>query len=126
MPNSYPTLATIVSGQLGLADIEVSNLTNAAPFVGILPAEESSDGILHKYSRETDAPTVGFRRQNAGRYFSASGNELVTIDLEVLDWSHAMDKATADGYPSSKGGREAALAKEGNAHLRAAFSAYEK
>jgi hypothetical protein len=86
--------------------------------------ERSSNGETHKYTKETGAPTVGFRAPNTGREFSKSADTVVTVTLKVLDFSWAVDKAVADIW--RKGGREALIAREGLRHLKAALVKYEK
>ena len=67
---------------------------------------------MHKYTKTTGAPVVGFRAANTGRDVSKTGRELVTASLSILDFSTATDKAVADadirgaGYTISKEIRE--------------------
>ena len=124
MANDFPTIADSVADALDLADIQVTDLLNAAPFVSRLGAEESSNGTTHKYPKETEAPVVGFRAENDGRDFDNDTDEIVTVNLKILDWSFAADKAVADAW--RKGGKEAFIARKGFRHLRSALSAYEK
>lgn len=123
MANDFPTIADSIADALDLADIEVTDLLNSAPFVAQLPAEESSNGTTHKYTKETAAPVVGFRSENDGREYDTSADTLVTVTLKILDWSSKVDKAVADAW--RKGGRDAFLRRQSMRHLRAAVYAYE-
>lgn len=124
MADSYKTLTDLTTiNQAGLADIEVTNIFDDAPLLKALAAGPSSDGTVHKYTRETGAPVVGFRAPNAGRENSKSTDEVVTINLKILDGSFGVDKALADKF---KKGKEAYIAKEAKRHLRAMFGAGEK
>lgn len=110
---------------ISLADIEVTDLRNDAPFMaGPLQYTPATHGTVHKYTKETGAPVVGFRAANAGREFDSSVDTEVTATLAILDWSFLIDKALADAY--KRGGAEAKVAREGRRHLRAAFFAYEQ
>lgn len=124
MPNDFPTIADSVADALDLSDAQVSDLMNGAPLVAALPAEESSDGTTHKYSKEVGAPVVGFRLENKGRDFSNDSDQIVQVALKILDWSFAGDKAVADAW--RRGGREAFLARKGLRTSKAALFAYEK
>lgn len=124
MADDILTIADLIADALDLADNEVSDLLNDAPFVAILPADKSSNGTVHKYTKRTGAPVVGFRSANQGRNLSKSGDTLVTVDLKILDWTFRCDKAVADVW--RKGGSNALLAREGSAHLDAALFAYEQ
>lgn len=106
-----------------VADINVSDVLQDAPFLAALPADTASDGTVHKYLKETGAPTIGFRVINDGRENSKSADTLVTINLQVLDASFDADVALAIGY---KKGREAFIAREALRHLKAAFVGAEK
>lgn len=106
-----------------LADYDITDLLQGAPFLAALAADIASNGTQHKYLKEITAPTVGFRAINAGRPHSKSVDELVTIDLKVLDAGFSVDKAAADIYQH---GTEAFLDREGMRHLRAAFFHAEK
>ena len=125
MPDSLPTLADLVKiNDQNLADIDVSDLLDRAPFMGALFAQPSSNGTDHKYVKEITAPVVGFRAPNEGRDLSKSGDELVTVSLKILDATNGCDVAIADAY--KRGGPEAYVARENLRHLRAAFFHAEK
>ncbi len=118
------TIADSIADALDLAENEVSDLLNEAPLVALLPAEKSSNGITHKYTKRTGAPVVGFRSANSGRDMSKSSDALVSVDLKILDWTFAVDKAVADVW--RKGGAAAFIAREGLAHVGSALFAYEQ
>ena len=125
MPDSLFALADLLKiNDISLAPIDVTDLLNAAPLISRLPYVPATHGTVHKYTKESTAPTVGFRAANAGRAFSKSGDTEVTATLKILDWSYAVDKAIADAYVL--GGASAFVGREGRRHLRAALFAYEK
>lgn len=107
-----------------LADIDVSDLRNDAPFMSQILYQPATHGTVHKYTKETGAPVVGFRSANGGRDMDHSEDTEVTATLQILDWSFAIDKALADAY--KRGGASAKVAREARRHLRAAMFAYEK
>ena len=117
-------MADLVADALDLSDAEVSDLTQATPFLNLLPVERSSNGETHKYAKETGAPVVGFRAPNVGRDEDSSVDTVVTVTLKMLDWSFSVDKGVADIW--RKGGGAALLAREGMRHLKAALVAFEK
>lgn len=119
MAHDLLTVADLVADALDLSEAEVSNLLNAAPLVGRMPVEESSNGTTHKYSIETGAPVVGFRAENVGRDHDHSVDTVVSIALKILDFSWHIDKAVAD--ESRKRSLDEKMAREGNRHLRAAM-----
>lgn len=125
MADAFETLAEmLVINDMNLADIEVTDLLDDAPFLRALAAEPASDGSKHKYTKETGAPVVGFRAPNTGIEHSKSTDTLVTIDLKFLDASTQVDTAIADLW--KKGGVEAFLARKNYRSLKAAFSQAEK
>jgi len=120
----YALADLLVINDSSLADIEVSDLLNAAPFMAQLQFTPATHGTIHKYTKETGAPVVGFRAANAGRDIDSSIDTAVTATLVILDWSFYVDKALADSY--TRGGPDAWIAREAERHLRAAFFAYEQ
>jgi hypothetical protein len=124
MADNLMTIGGLIADRLDLSPAEVSDLLNAAPFVARLGAEESSNGTTHLYSKKTGAPVVGFRAANSGRAFSKSTDQLVTVSLQILDYSSAVDKAVADAW--RKGGAPAFIARETLNHVTAAAFAYEQ
>ncbi len=124
MPDVFPTLADLLTiNGAGISDIEVSDVLNKAPILAALAAAPASDGTLHKYTKETAAPVVGFRAINSGIDNTTGTDELVTIALKILDASHTIDKAWALAY---KKGMEAAVEREVKRHIRAALFMAEK
>ena len=119
MADDLLTVADFLADKLDVADVEVSDLLNDAPFFAGLPVVESSNGTTHKYPKETGAPVVGFRAENAGRDLDHSEDGLVTVNLKILDFSWGVDKAVADAW--MRGGPEALIAREGRRHIRAAM-----
>lgn len=106
-----------------IKDLEITDLLNDAPLLAALAAEPASHGTVHKYTKETGAPVVGFRSPNAGRDLDSSIDTQVSIDLKILDASFGIDKAIADAY--QRGGPAALIARELKRHLKAAFFAAE-
>ena len=119
MAAAYLTLADLVLiNDLNLADLEITDLLDDAPLMKALAAIEASNGTLHKYTKETGAPVVGFRDVNDGRENKKSTDTLVTVTLKILDASFSVDMALANAY---KFGPEAYVAREAVRHLKAAF-----
>lgn len=124
MADSFLTLADLVKiNDKNLADINVTDLLDDAPFMKALAADFSSNGTSHKYVKETGAPVVGFRTVNTGRENTKSSDTLVTIDLKILDGSFKVDKALADAYFR---GAESYIQREAFRHLKAAFFVAEQ
>ena len=123
MANDFHAVADLIGDGLDISSAEVSDLLDSAPLISALPMEESSNGSSHKYVKETGAPVVGFRAENAGRDFDSSDDTLVTVDLKILDFSWMVDKAVADSWTK---GRENYIAREGLRHLKAALFKFEQ
>lgn len=117
-------IADLIGDALDMADIEVSDVLRASPFIAALPMFPSSNGTVHKYTKETQAPVVGFRSANGGRDLDSSVETEVSIDLKILDWSWDVDQAVAKAY--RRGGPKALMVKEGMRHLKAALFAFER
>lgn len=115
-------LATINDNNL--ADIDVTDLLDEAPFLAALPATGASNGTTHKYLKETGAPVVGFRAVNDGREHDHSEDTLVTTNLAILDATFKADVAIASEYKD--GGADGFINRELMRHLKAAFSKAEK
>jgi len=122
MANDFHAIADLIGDALDVSQAEVSDLLDSAPLIASLPMEESSNGSTHKYTKETGAPVVGFRAENAGRDFDSSDDTLVTVTLKILDFSWMVDKAVADAW---RRGRENYIAREGLRHLKAALFKFE-
>ena len=115
----------LVINDLSIADLEVTDILDDCPLLAALNAETASNGTLHKYTKETGAPVVGFRAANAGRgALDSSIDTLVTVTLQILDASFMLDQALAGAY--QKGGAAGLVAREARRHLRAAFFHAEK
>lgn len=126
MPNDMLRIADFVGNALDLADNEISDLRQQAPFLMALPMEPSSHGTKHNYTKETGAPVVGFRGEYKGRCFDHSTDALVSVDLSILDFSWMVDQAVAAAYSKRRGGRDGLIAREGLRHLNAAMFMAEK
>lgn len=120
----YALADLLTINDTSLADITVSDILNKAPFMAALSYVEATHGTIHKYTKETGAPVVGFRDVNGGRDLDSSIDTAVTATLEILDWSFLIDQALADSYV--KGGYNALLDREGIRHLRQAMFVFEK
>lgn len=123
MADDLKTLSDLVADGLDLADIEVSDVLSATPVLDKLSMEESSNGVTHKYTKETGAPVVGFRAENAGRDMDKSADTAVTVTLKHLDFSWMVDTAQAK---ASRRGVEWEIAREGLRHIAAALIKFEK
>ncbi len=120
MANDFLTVADMVADAYDLSGLETSEVRAAAPVIAALPAIPASNGIVHKQSVMTQLPVTGFRSENAGRDFDHSIDRIDTVDLKILDWSWAVDKAVADSSRLS-GGREQYIAREGLRHVQSAM-----
>lgn len=123
MADDLLTVADHIADALDLSGAEVTDLVDQANFLMALPVEYSSNGTVHKYTKETGAPVVGFRAENAGREFDHGSDAPVTVELKILDFSWAIDKAVADAY---RKGRDVAISRSGFRHLKAAMFELEK
>jgi len=123
MADSFMTLAElVVINDKNLADREISDLLQEAPVLAALAAD-TVPGTVHKYTKETGAPVVGFRDVNDGRDNSKSADTLVTVNMKILDASFACDQALAKAY---RKGPDAYIAREAARHVKAAFFGAEK
>lgn len=118
MANDLLTVADLVANSMDVSDAQVSDLLIDSPLVALLPVVDSSNKTVHKYSKETGAPVVGFRAETLGRDIDHSEDTLVTVNLKILDFSWFTDKAVAD---ADKNGPEVLIDREGKRQLRAAF-----
>jgi hypothetical protein len=124
MAESLVTLSEIITvNDRNLADVDVPNFLDAAPFMNVGAAVTASHDTLHKWLRYV-LPDVGFREPNDGREVKHSIDTLVTSDCEILDASFRTDLALAQSY--RKGGDDGWVNREGARHLRAAFFEAEK
>lgn len=106
-----------------LADLEMTDLLQDAPFLAGLHAELASNGTRHSYLVEDGAPVVGFRAINAGRENKKSSDRQVDVTLMILAATFNVDQQLAKNY---KKGEAAFMSREARRHLKAAFSAAEK
>jgi len=120
MANDFLTVADMVADAYDLSGKETSEVRAAAPVIASLPAIPASNGTVHKQSVMTQLPVTGFRTENAGRDFDHSVDRIDTVDLKILDWSWAVDKAVADSSRFA-GGREQYIAREGLRHVQSAM-----
>lgn len=125
MANDFLTVADMLADAYDLSGLETSEVRAAAPVIASLPAISSSNGTVHKQSVMTQLPVVGFRSENAGRDFDHSVDRVDTVDLKILDWSWACDKAVAE---SSRlpGGKDEYIRREGMRHVMAAMFKLEQ
>lgn len=124
MSATYYTLADLLKiNDKGTVDAGLTDILNQAPFLAQLPFITASNGTVHKYVKETTAPSVGFRAINAGRDQSPSSDTAVTATLVVLDGSFHVDKALADAY---RYGADGFISREGARALRQLFFVFEK
>ena len=120
MANDFLTVADMVADAYDLSGQETSEVRAAAPVIASLPAIPASNGVVHKQSVMTSLPVTGFRTENAGRDFDHSADRIDSVDLKILDWSWAVDKAVADSSRFA-GGREQYIAREGLRHVQSAL-----
>lgn len=123
MADDFHAIADLIGDAFDLAEIEVSDLLKASPFIDALTMVPSSNGTTHKYTKETGAPVVGFRAENVGRDMDSSDDTGVTINLKILDFSWMVDVAVANAW---RKGRDHYIAREGKRHLAAALFQFER
>lgn len=116
------TLSDLIADAFDLADIEVTDLLDAAPLVAALPMAPSSNGTVHKWTKEVQAPVVGFRSVNVGRDMDHSVDQEVTADLTALDWTAVCDVLAAKAW---RRGQTDYLERQALRHFRAALFKYE-
>ena len=124
MAHDIVAVADMVADALDVGHDEISDLLDASPFFARLPVVGSSAGDVHKYSKETGAPVVGFRAENTGIDIDHSVDTIVTVNLKILDASSWVDQAVANRW--QKGGWRAWVEREMKRHLKAAFFQAEK
>lgn len=125
MANVYHGLAELLMlNNEYLADIEVSDIVDGAPFLAALEATEASNGTNHSYLKQTGAPVVGFRAPNTGTENSISADTEVEIALKILAASWGVDQAIAK--KNKKGGVEGFISRESMRHIAAALFEAEK
>lgn len=118
MADTLQSLADSVKiNDVSVRDMGATDIFNKAPFIAKLITTTATNGTVHKYLKESSAPTVGFRAANAGVDVVVGADTLVTVDLKYLDATVRMDKALADVGK----GREYQLARQGERNLRQAF-----
>jgi hypothetical protein len=119
------TLAGLLKlNDLNNADINVTDLLQAAPVINAMAAVPASQGgTQHLYMKETGATGAAFRDVNEGILNAASQDEQVTVSLKYFDGSFTRDVALADAY---KGGRAAYMEKEVMRSIRNMFAGLEK
>ena len=119
------TLAGLLKlNDLNNADINVTDLLQAAPVIQSMAAVPASQGgTKHMYMKETGATGAEFRDVNTGILNAASQDEQVTVDLKFIDGSFTRDVALADAY---KDGRAAYMEKEVMRSIRNLFASMEK
>lgn len=124
MADSFLTVSDFVADKLDVAQTETSNILNDAPFVSrLLRLSPSGGGTVHKYTVYTGEPSVGFRSEGSGRNMSESADTVTTLTMKILDFTWAVDQASANGWGR---GREDLIAREGARHLGAALFKWEK
>lgn len=123
MPDNLKQLTDLIAEAYDLADIQPSDLLQDSPLVAALPMTESSNGTVHKWVKEVQAPVVGFRSVNAGRDLDHSVDQEVSASLVALDWSSQLDVAYAN---ASRRGKLWEIAREALRHFRSALSTFEE
>lgn len=124
MAESFNTLAGLVQlNDKNLADLEMSDILDAAPLLKIIYSQLASNGTLHKYLKTTTNPSAAFRDALDGVVHTASAETLVTDVLKIFDASFDTDVALAKGYSK---GVDAWLQREQAKKLRAKLAAIEK
>lgn len=123
MADDLLQISDLIADGFGLADIEVSDVLQRAPLVERLSMVGSSNGVVHKWTKEIQAPVIGFRAVNAGREHDHGVDQEVTAELSILDWAWSCDVAVADAW---RKGREHFLDRGTLKHLKAALFGFER
>lgn len=122
MADAYLTSANVAVFNKTDMDLLVSDVLNDSPFLAALAAR-TCRGNTFAYTRETAAPSTGFRAVNDGVENTKGTYEKVTVSLGVLDASFAVDVAAAQ---VDERGWDHIMAVEAMAHLKSAMSNFEK
>jgi len=124
MPIQHPTLADhLLWNDVSLRDYGIAEMIFAGSMFNALFAEESSNGTMHKYERQIQAPVVGFRKMEEPTSSSPGKDEEVAIELEMLDATVTADQGRADSH---KRGKAAYMAKRSARYLKSAVNHSEK
>lgn len=124
MADAYLGLTELILlNDMNLADLEMTDLLQDAPFLAQLHAEIASNGTKHSYLVEDGAPVVGFRAINAGRENKKSSDRQVDVTLMILAATFSVDQQLPKNY---RKGEAEFMSREARRHLKAAFSAAEK
>ncbi|MEO1498886.1 MAG: major capsid protein [Planctomycetota bacterium] len=124
MADNLPTVADLIADALDLSGTEIGLAVSSAPLVSRLPFVESSDGIFHRYIAQVADPKVAFVGETDGRDFSHSIDVEVAARCQILDFSFAVRKSTADTW-RQRGGARAYLNREGLRHIASAMRTLE-
>ncbi len=96
MADTLQSLADSVKiNDVSVADLGARDIFNDAPFLAQLITTEATNGTVHKYLKESTAPTVGFRAANVGIDVTVGSDTLVQVDLKYLDATVRLDRALA-------------------------------
>lgn len=117
MADSFRTLAEVALFDNLDAEFGLSEVLDEAPTVQRLFAH-SVLGQTFKTIKKTGNPTVGFRTENAGRFFSKATYATVTQSMNILDASFQLDYSVAN---TDDRGRAVRMAQELRDHMRAAM-----
>lgn len=106
-----------------LSDVFISDLVQAGGLLTRLHTEESSNGTVHEYLKETTAPTIGFRPLGSGGANAPGVKTQVSVSLKLLDATAAEDAAAVE---KSKDGIEMFMEKQALRNWRQGMHALEK
>ena len=122
MADAYLTTSDVAVFNKVDMDLMVSDVLNDAPLLRALAAR-TVRGNSFVYSKETVAPSVGFRAVNDGIENTKGTRQKVTVSLGVLDASFAVDIAAAQ---SDERGEDHLMGVEALAHLKQAMREVEE
>jgi len=122
MADAYLTTSDVAHFNKVDMDLMVNDVLNESPFLAALAAR-SVRGNTFAYTRETAAPSVGFRAVNDGVENKKATREKVSLSLGVLDASFAVDVAAAQ---SDERGWDHIMAVEALSHLKQAMFEVEE
>lgn len=126
MAHDFATAADLLKlNNMNSRDVGASNILNGSPFMAALSAITATQGNKHTATRDSVAPTVGFRAVNTGRDITNSTQEEVTLDLKIMSANGMVDSRLANAYPPSKGGVAGYIARDMRMQLAASLTAIE-
>ena len=116
------TLAELVKiNDQRLSGEVADNLTEEAPFLGVVRSIPASNGTDHHWLQYNTAPPVGFRDLNDGIVQGQSEDLFITTNCRIADGSYYLDMRAVANYVLGD-----LIARENARHLRSVLAAVER